>query len=433
MKMPQYLLRAIFVLLAAAAPLAIPLLSGSVPAAGAFDWPRFGAWLCCLVGMLGLFVLAGLKIRRRVLGVLVDERNRYSLSRLQISLWTVLVLASVYVVFVVNVVRGDARLALVVDLDPNLIMLMGLSVASFVTAPMVLSLKTMQPADASELARTGRQLRDAQDLDAMPSATGRVLVKNNPGDARLADFIRGEDIGNANVVDLPRLQMLLITAVVVLAYGGAIGHILGTGASFLVELPKLSSTVLLLVLVSHGGYIAGKLIPTSPAVPAAAPQYGARALQASQRAASLAADLQVRLDAGVAGDSRLDWLRSGLALSQGLAAEAAALPGRFAGVEFKPEELANLEGRIDALRASLGAQPGAPSGREIYDAPSPATVSKVQQRLCDLGYAGVRVSGIADAATERAIGVEFAKLGIDRADLHPRPFRYFEETAQLIG
>uniref|UniRef100_UPI000D3F9FB9 hypothetical protein n=1 Tax=unclassified Variovorax TaxID=663243 RepID=UPI000D3F9FB9 len=427
----RYLPRSIFVLLAAAAPLALALLWDR-PSAG-FDWPRFAAWLCCLVGMAGLFVLAGLQIRRRVLGVLVDERNRYSLSRLQISLWTVLVLATVYVVLVVNVVRGGAKEALAVDLDPNLILLMGLSVASFVTAPMVLSLKTTQPGDPGELARTGRQLRAAQDLDALPSATGRVLVKSNPADARLADFIRGEDIGNAMVVDLPRLQMLLITGVVVLAYGGAVGHTLGTGAAFLLALPKLSSTLLLLVLVSHSGYVAGKLIPTSPATPAAAPQYGARALQASQRAASLAADLQVQLAASVPGDPRLGWLRSSLALSQGLAAEAAAFPGRFLGTDFKPEELANLEGRVDALRASLGPQSGAPPAREIYDAPAPATVSKVQQRLCDLGYAGVRISGIADAATEQAIGEEFAKKGIDRADLHPRPFRYFEETAQLIG
>ncbi|NMQ29791.1 peptidoglycan-binding protein [Candidatus Accumulibacter phosphatis] len=416
--------------LAAVAPLGILLKFKDSFVYGPFDWPRFGSWFCCLAGILGLFVLAGLKIRGRVFGVLIDERNRYALSRLQITLWTVLVLATVYVVFVANIVRGSAGESLNVNLDLNLVALMGLSVASFVTAPMALSYKASQPGDAGELARTGQQLRDAQSLDAIPSATGRVLTKNSPNDARLADLIRGEDIGNANVVDLPRLQMLLITAVVVLAYGGVVGHTLGTGTLLLKALPVLSNTVLMLVLVSHGGYVAGKLIPTNSS--AVSPQYATRALQASQRAASLAADLQAQLNTTAPGDPRYGWLRGSLALAQGVAAEAAALPSRFAVADFKPEEISNIEGRVDALRASLGAQPDAPSVRQMYDAPSTETVSKLQQRLYALGHADVRVTGVADVATEQAIRDSLAQLGVKREDLHPRPFRYYEEIVQLI-
>jgi len=425
-----YLPRVICVAVAAGAPLWI-LLEHTVSTYGkSFDWPRFISWFCCLAGMLGLFVLAGLKIRGRVFGVLIDERNRYSLSRLQITLWTALVLATLYVVFVANTVRGSAGNALNVDLDPNLVALMGLSLASFVAAPMALSLKTSQPGDATELARTGQQLRNAQDLNANPSATGRVLTKNSANDARLADLIRGDDIGNANVVDLPKLQMLLITAVVVLAYGGVVGHMLGTDTWLLVKLPLLSNTVLMLVLVSHGGYVAGKLIPTSSS--AVSPQYATRALQASQRAASLAAELQTQLDATAPGDPRYGWLRGSLALAHGVAAEASALPSHFAVADFKPDEISNIEGRVDALRASLGAQPSAPSVRQMVDAPSPETVSKVQQRLYALGHGDVRVTGIADAATEQAIRDSLTQRGIKREDLHPRPFRYYEEIAQLI-
>ena len=34
--------------------------------------------------------------------------------------------------------------------------------------------------------------------------------------------------------------------------------------------------------------------------------------------------------------------------------------------------------------------------------------------------------------TEQAIREELAKLGVNRADLHPRSYRYFEELVQLI-
>lgn len=433
MKPPDYLLRVIFMLLAAALPVVILLHYRDSTVVSSFDGPRFAAWVSCLLGMIGLLVLAGLKIRGRVLGALIDERNRYSLSRLQMTLWTALVLATVYAVYMANIVRGDAIGALEVDLDFNLIALMGLSFASFVAAPMALSRKAAQPGDDSELAKTGQQLRDTQDLDAMPSAAGRVLVKSSPEDARLADLIRGEDITNASVVDVPRLQMLVVTTVVVLAYGAAVGHCLGAGSWLLTTLPKLHQTLLMLMLISHGGYVAGKLIPSSSAGSGMTPQHTARALQASQRAASLAADLQAQLSACAPGDPRYGWLLSSLAIVQGAAADAAALPGRFGVTDFKPDEISNVEGRIDALQASLRAQPAGPAARLVLDAPSAEMVGKVQRRLYALGHNNVAVTGIADASTDKAIRDELAKLGVDRTDLHPRQYRFFEEFAQLIN
>lgn len=275
MKAHAYLLRTLAVLLAAIVP-AVILLGHTRPTtyppfAPHLDWPRLGAWGCCLLGLAALFVLAGLRIRGRVLGVLIDERNRYSLSRLQMSLWTLLVLATLYTVYIANIVRGDATTALMVDLDYNLITLMGFSLASFVSAPMALSRKAEQPTDSGALASTGQQLLDSQNLASMPSANGQVLMKANPQDARLADLIRGEDVSNGTIVDLPRLQMLLITLVVILVYGAAVGHSLGSGYWVLQDLPKLHTTLLLLALISHSGYVVGKLIPTSPNPAASGP------------------------------------------------------------------------------------------------------------------------------------------------------------------
>ncbi|WP_025129932.1 hypothetical protein [Pseudomonas sp. PH1b] len=264
MKSHGYVLRTLAVLLAAGAPAVILLVHPDPPsAANKLDWPRLAAWASCLLGMFALFVLAGLKIRGRVLGVLIDERNRYSLSRLQMTLWTLLVLATLYTVYIANIVRGDATTALIVDLDYNLIALMGFNLASFVGAPMALSRKAEQPASDNALATTSQQLLDTQKLTAPPSARGQVLTKNDPKDARLADLIRGEDVTNATLVDLPRLQMLLITMVVVFVYGAAVGHSLGSGDWLLETLPKLHNTLLLLALISHSGYVVGKLIPSN--------------------------------------------------------------------------------------------------------------------------------------------------------------------------
>lgn len=431
MKAPEYFRRAFYGFLAVVLPLILLLCQRTGPALAQFDMVRFGAWISCMTGMLGLFVLAGLQITGRGLGILVDERNRYSLSRLQITLWTVLIMTTLYVVFAANIVRGDPIFALSVNLDYKLVGLMGISLASFVAGPVALSPKTVTSASASEIRRTGELLRDGQKLEALPTAAGRLLMKCKPADARLADFIRGEDISNATLIDLPRLQMLVITLIVVIVYGATVGHELGSGTWLLKRLPELDETLLVLVLASHGGYLTGKLIPSSSAS-AIGPQYAVRALQASQRAAALATELQMQLAAAAPGDTRYAWLSSGLALAQGVAAEAAALPDRFGATDFKPDEIALLEGRVDALQTSLRMQPQARTARQIIDAPAAEIVRKVQSRLFQLGHNDVVVTGVADASTEQAIATELAKIEVKRADLDSRPYRYFEEVAQMI-
>lgn len=428
----SYFTRALFTLLALFAPAAILLLAPPQSTTGAADWSRLTAWLVCVTGLLGLLVLVGIKIRGRVLGVLIDERNRYSLSRLQITLWTVLVTGTVYTVFIANIVRSSKGDALWVDLDYNLVLLMGVSVASFVTAPMALNLKAEQPGDANTLERSGQQLFAKQELALMPSAIGQVLVKGSPNDARLADLIRGEDIGNATLVDLPRLQMLIITAVVLLSYGAEVGRLLTTGSWLVDGLPKLSPTLLLLVLVSHGGYVTGKLIPSTSSSALVTSTDTMRALRASQRAASLAMTLQTQFNNCAIGDPRYQGLRSSLGLAQSVTADATALLGRIGEADFRPDQISNVEGRVDALQASLQTHLPTLATQQIIDAPSVDTVRAIQRRLCDLGYSDILVTGIVDAPTGNAISAELAKLCIKRTDLHPKPYRFFEELEKLI-
>jgi hypothetical protein len=434
MKLVHYALRGTFLFLALAVPVLVLLGHRVEPTPVAYDLWRFGAWVFSLLGMIGLFVEAGFTIRGRALGVLIDERNRYSLSRLQMALWTILVLATLYAVLMSNVVRDGGAQALAVDLDYNLVALMGFSIGSLVAAPMALSRLADRPTSTEEVRRAGAELQSMQKLDAAPAAAGSVLVKADPKDARLADLIRGEDVASATVVDLPRLQMLMITVLVILTYGSAIGHQLLTAGWLMKSLVVLSQTLTLLVLISHVGYIAGKLIPSSTSGTASQSADAARALRASQRAASLAAELQQRMSTSAPGDPRNEWLSNGLALARSLAAEAAQFPtARGASTStLELDNLPRLEGRIDALETTWSREPPARPAQQLIDAPSAPTVSAVQRRLQQLGYGSVQVTGIPDVPTGQAIDAEFARQSIDRRSLHPRPFRFFEEVAQLL-
>lgn len=51
-------------------------------------------WGICALGMIILLALAGREINGQWLGILIDTRNKMSLSRLQITLWTVMVLSA---------------------------------------------------------------------------------------------------------------------------------------------------------------------------------------------------------------------------------------------------------------------------------------------------------------------------------------------------
>ncbi|MEJ1961110.1 MAG: hypothetical protein WDO56_05985 [Gammaproteobacteria bacterium] len=398
------------------------------------DIPRLAAWITSLLGIGGLFLQAGFEIKDRALGVLVDERNKYSLSRLQMTLWSVLVLGTLYVVFITNIIRSTVvKDALNVNLDWNLIVLMGISVASFITSPIALSRKTANIADDAEVASAGRELADQQTLASTPGATGTVVVKQDPQDARIADLIRGEEVGNATVVDISRVQLLIITIVVVIAYGFSIWTQLAYAPGPLIDLPELHQTLLGLILVSHASYIGGKLTPTTRGTAGAnAAESLARALQVSQRATNLVRDLQTSL-AAVQSASQAKSLNDALMLARGAAAQAAALPTRVTATDFKVAELFALEGRVDALVASFGSASGAPPRDDIANAPAEQKVAEVQRRLRERGHDDVIVSGIPDAAMEQAIRTELTALGVDRKDLHPRPFRYYEEVAALLA
>ena len=54
----------------------------------------FWLWLLIAGVMVILLIALGLQVKQHVLGVLIDSRNRISLSRFQTTLWTILVLSA---------------------------------------------------------------------------------------------------------------------------------------------------------------------------------------------------------------------------------------------------------------------------------------------------------------------------------------------------
>src|SRR5262245_21723061 len=99
-------------------------------------------WIVCALAMFTLLALAGREINGRWLGVLIDTRNKMSLSRLQITLWTILVLSAYLMVAFPRIeamVRGTLtqKQALEIVFPEELLLAMGISAASFAGANLI--------------------------------------------------------------------------------------------------------------------------------------------------------------------------------------------------------------------------------------------------------------------------------------------------------
>ncbi|WP_374369527.1 hypothetical protein [Dongia sp.] len=397
---------------------------------------RVSAWLAAILAFAGVFICLGLGVNGRVLGAVIDERNRYSLSRLQMAMWSILLLPSIYVVALTNlhfdpsVITNPDKNVQIILFDWNLLYLLGISVGSVIVSPLTLSLKSNQAAAPGQVASAAAELDQMQNLGGGVTATGQLIKKDSPASARFGDLVRGEEVANATIVDFPRVQMLIITGIVLVIYAVGIHSVLA-GTLPISRFPKLDDLLLGLILLSHGGYLAGKLTPTTSAK-ADVTRHLARALQLSQRATDLVRQLESRFGSTAeaktaAGHDPL------VSAARSLAADAAAIPATIGSDTFKEETLSKLEGKYDAIAAGAAQLVGAANGgnKDFLAAPAPDVVRKLQVELQKAKY-DVPVDGIPDVKTERAVGDLLAKLKIPRTSLSPVPYRFYEEVLDLL-
>lgn len=191
------------------------------------------AWLLTIFLVIGCFAVIGqLPPRSDWRGVLIDQRNKISLSRLQLVAWSVLVLAAVISEGIINAGWGRAS-PLALSIPKELWILLGISTASFVAAPLVLGTK------------------------------GNALDTNEVNQHAWRDIFYGDDTGNADQVDFSKVQQFFFTVVLVAVYAVDIGSILAAAnpSSTQLAFPALDPGFIGIMAVSQTAYIAYKAVP----------------------------------------------------------------------------------------------------------------------------------------------------------------------------
>jgi hypothetical protein len=224
--------------------------------------PRLWTWFSILA-LLGLFaVVAGHGVTGLWLGLLIDTRNKVSLSRLQMTLWTILILSGFLAAAITNIDSGQPE-PLAIAIPAELWLLMGISTASLVGSPLIVSLKKSRPANEDEKVRVLEQLSRQSVDPAKVAIRGQLVVNQNAETARIADLFQGSETGNAGQLDLGKLQMFFFTLVLLFAYGTALAALFKGAGRQILALPALDTGMLALLAISHAGYLVNKALPHS--------------------------------------------------------------------------------------------------------------------------------------------------------------------------
>jgi hypothetical protein len=229
------------------------------------DADQTRAWVIVLVLMTAFAVLNGHGITGVWRGILIDHRNRMSLSRLQILAWTLIVLSALVTSILTNVRLGaDAPLEVIVP--QPLWILMGISAAAAFGAPALLGNKRSKEADPEEWRRTAHTLMEQGNAAPLAEDPSIVLRNRTVRDARWSELLKGDESGNAAAVDLGKLQMFLFTFVLACGYAAAL-YAMFQGDEIVTALPAVEDGMNVLLGISQTGYLASKTANVSKAQP----------------------------------------------------------------------------------------------------------------------------------------------------------------------
>ncbi|WP_457337479.1 hypothetical protein [Rhizobacter sp. P5_C2] len=245
---------------------------------------RLAIFLTCLATLLSWFLSVGVGVTGQRAGILWTSRNTYSLSRLQLTLWTWLIMSTLMAVVVCRMCKlffpieaGGIDGAMNLIIPNELLQVMGISLGSAAITPLILASKS-QPTPSSTL-QTGvsstpvsnAQLDAAADRVGAPlQAMGTVMVRDPNSPPLFKDFFQGDEIAKAGLVDMGKVQQAIVTIVLFGSYLAMVLNMFYTGdvsahpkMPGTTELPALSQTFVNLLGISQLGYLALKATPAA--------------------------------------------------------------------------------------------------------------------------------------------------------------------------
>ena len=227
-----------------------------------------------VVGVAGLIVALGLGTKRSGTGVWIDTRNRVSLARAQVTLWTAVALAGYAALAMFNVGYAETwGLAKMVSSNAfptipySIAAALGIAGLSPMISSLILPFRDKAGKDLAVETLAGGADPRTRGTAFFSAESGGLDKRASPQLASLADVFMGEEKVNADTVDISRLQNVIITFTLVLSFFALLaGMISSIDATTLLKgngevfksLPELGATFTSLLFVSHATYLVCK-------------------------------------------------------------------------------------------------------------------------------------------------------------------------------
>jgi hypothetical protein len=216
--------------------------------------PRQIGFLLDAATLVALIELLGMAVHGDPLGVLIDERNKMSLSRLQITVWTVIILSALAAIGLSRV-QANVNDPLAIAIPQELLWVLGITATALVGTPLIHKVKADAPARADAPAVAAPTLPEGQAM------LGRLVVNTTSAGATWTDMFMGEEGPTADRIDLGKVQMFYFTAIAALVYALSVFQSLGGSVSAVHSLPAVSGGLAALLGLSNGAYLLNKVVP----------------------------------------------------------------------------------------------------------------------------------------------------------------------------
>lgn len=215
-----------------------------------------GWWTGATGALMLIAMLVGYGARGTVIGVLIGANPRLSLSKMQQYCWTILVLSlfGVTSAFLLGTTGGEVSSP---TCPWQIWALLGIAIGTPPLSGLIITMKEGQEPPPNAKANL------AQDNIAH---IGRIAVAHGWS---LLDLFRGEEVTNDGEVDVSRFQQVIVTIVLIIIFVAMTGQLisnLAAGTDWAAwalnsSHPKLSDSFLMLLGLSHAGYLVVKALP----------------------------------------------------------------------------------------------------------------------------------------------------------------------------
>lgn len=233
-----------------------------------FFLPKGWNWASVIGFMTAFVALLGKLITGRYSGILINERNKMSLSRFQTVIWTLIVL-SAFLTIALERIRAGEPDALAIGIPEQLWAILGISTTSLVGTSLILGTKvdkkpTPEARDKAVDLFIKQKKANATEaralIDSRSNLFGTLDFNEKITDANFSNLFTGDEIENSGIVDVAKVQKFFFTIIIAFSYMVLlINLIMSTEPSNLNNFPELSDGLVALLGISAAGYLTNKV------------------------------------------------------------------------------------------------------------------------------------------------------------------------------